>query len=177
MSELKFRGQIKTIGQTEVVGTSGFEKREVVITTDEQYPQTVSFQFQQGNVTKLDSVAVGQVVDIFFNLKGKEWTNNEGKTVVFNTLQGWKIEPVNGAVPATPPSPSAPASSGMVYRHTDSIPEVEYRKNPSWTTEVLVANGKGVMVSANAPAPPSAPAGVQQQANFGQAAPDDDLPF
>jgi len=90
MSEVK--GSIKKIGTTETVGASGFRKRELVVTTDEQYPQFISIEFVQDKCDILDSYKVGQNVNVSINLRGREWINPEGVAKYFNQIQGWRIE-------------------------------------------------------------------------------------
>ena len=89
---MEIQGRIKTIFATETVGQNGFQKRDVVITTDGQYPQDIIIQFTQGNCAVLDRFQVGQIVKIHFNLQGREWTSPQGEVKYFNTVVGWKIE-------------------------------------------------------------------------------------
>ena len=89
---MEIQGRIKTIFATEIVGQNGFQKRDLVITTDGQYPQDIIIQFTQGNCALLDNLQVGQMVKIHFNLQGREWTNPQGEVKYFNTVVGWKIE-------------------------------------------------------------------------------------
>ena len=89
---MEIQGRIKTIFATETVGQNGFQKRDLVITTDGQYPQDIIIQFAQGNCTVLDRFQVGQMVKIHFNLQGREWTSPQGEVKYFNTVVGWKIE-------------------------------------------------------------------------------------
>lgn len=89
---MEIQGRIKTIFATETVGQNGFQKRDLVITTDGQYPQDIIIQFQQDNCAVLDRFQVGQIVKIHFNLQGREWTNPKGEVKYFNTVVGWKIE-------------------------------------------------------------------------------------
>lgn len=91
---MEIQGRIKTIFATETVGQNGFQKRDLVITTDGQYPQDIIIQFQQGNCAVLDRFQVGQIVKIHFNLQGREWTSPQGEVKYFNTVVGWKIEVV-----------------------------------------------------------------------------------
>lgn len=79
------------IDTTKEVGTGGFKKRDVVVTTDEQYPQHIQVQFVQDKCELLNTYQVGDNVVIGINLRGREWTNPKGETVYFNTIQGWKI--------------------------------------------------------------------------------------
>ena len=89
---MEIQGRIKTIFATEAVGANGFQKRDLVITTDGQYPQDIIIQFAQGNCALLDNLQIGQMVKIHFNLQGREWTSPQGEVKYFNTVVGWKIE-------------------------------------------------------------------------------------
>ena len=40
-------GKVKLIGEVQTFGSNGFRKREVVVTTDEQYPQMIMIEFVQ----------------------------------------------------------------------------------------------------------------------------------
>ena len=89
---MEIQGRIKTIFATEAIGANGFQKRDLVITTDGQYPQDIIIQFAQGNCALLDNLQIGQMVKIHFNLQGREWTSPQGEVKYFNTVLGWKIE-------------------------------------------------------------------------------------
>jgi len=89
---MEVTGKIKMIDTTKEVGTSGFKKRDIVITTEEQYPQHILVQFVQDKCEILDKFNVGQNVIISINLRGREWINPQGETVYFNTIQGWFIK-------------------------------------------------------------------------------------
>jgi len=93
---MEVSGKVKVIDSTKEVGTSGFKKRDVVITTDEQYPQDIQIQFVQDKCDVLDKYKVGQNVTIGINLRGREWENPKGEKVYFNTIQGWNIKEVVG---------------------------------------------------------------------------------
>jgi len=100
---MELSGKIKVIDSTKEVGTSGFKKRDVVVTTSEQYPQDIQVQFVQDKCDLLDGYKVGQEVTIGINLRGRLWTNPKGEDVYFNTIQGWNIKAsvqVNEAAPA-----------------------------------------------------------------------------
>lgn len=89
---MEILGKLTKKFNTETVGSNGFEKRDFIITTQEQYPQVIQMQMVQGNVNLLDNVALDIMVKVTFDVKGREWTK-EGKTSYFVTLQAWKIEP------------------------------------------------------------------------------------
>jgi hypothetical protein len=89
---MEIQGRIKTIFATETVGENGFQKRDLVITTEEQYPNDILIQFTQQRCDLLNNLKVGQNVRVHFNLRGREWTNQQGEVKYFNTIEGWKIE-------------------------------------------------------------------------------------
>ncbi len=72
-----------------------FAKREVVIETPEEYPQTVIIQFTQTRTELLDPFTVGDDVEINFNIRGRKWDSPKGEKRYFNSLDGWKIELVS----------------------------------------------------------------------------------
>ena len=94
---MNIQGKVKFIGQTEFIGQNGFQKRDLVITTEEQYPQHIIIQFTQDKCALLDTIQVGQKVNVYFNLRGREWTNPQGEIKYFNSLDAWKIELVQVA--------------------------------------------------------------------------------
>jgi hypothetical protein len=85
-------GIIKLVGATKEIGAKGFRKRELVVTTAEDYPQMLMIEFTQDKVDLLNSFEVGQSVKVAINLRGREWINPQGEAKYFNSLQGWKIE-------------------------------------------------------------------------------------
>jgi hypothetical protein len=108
---MEITGKIKKIDETKTYGSSGFRKREMVITTDEQYPQMIMVEFVQDKCDLLNSYQVGQDVKISINLRGREWINPEGVAVYFNSIQGWRIEAAAQGEAATPPPMAPPADN------------------------------------------------------------------
>lgn len=102
---MEILGKIKWIDETKTYGTNGFRKREVVVTTEEQYPQHILIEFIQDKCELLNSYQVGQTVTIGINLRGREWVNPEGVTKYFNSIQGWRIEAQSNIASEMPPMP------------------------------------------------------------------------
>jgi hypothetical protein len=88
---MEVKGKIKFIGSTQQVSEK-FSKREIVVSTDEQYPQHISIEFNQDKCAILDKYSVGDNVEVGINLRGREWTNPQGETKYFNSVQGWNIK-------------------------------------------------------------------------------------
>lgn len=110
---MEVQGKIKMIGDTQTFGSNGFRKREVVVTTEEQYPQHIMVEFVQDKVDLLNNFSVGQPVKIGVNLRGREWVNPQGETKYFNSIQGWRIENLaaqnQGGAPVPPADQFEPA--------------------------------------------------------------------
>lgn len=63
---------IKEIGETQKFGEK-FQKREFIVETDEQYPETLKLEFINNQVDALDTFIEGEVVTIAFIPKGNEY--------------------------------------------------------------------------------------------------------
>ena len=106
---MKLKGTVKKIFDTRTVGQNGFRIREMVLLTDENYPQPIKIEFVQDKVQLLDNVQEGDEVEVSFDVRGREWVNPEGKTVYFVSIRGWRIEKPQTAPPEDqlPPFPEA----------------------------------------------------------------------
>lgn len=100
MAELKINGKVKVLMEKQVFD-SGFEKREFVITTNEQYPQDVKLEVTQQKTDLLDDIKEGEELDVSFNVRGNEYNGR-----YFVNLQAWKIEKKGTAVNSTPAAPA-----------------------------------------------------------------------
>jgi hypothetical protein len=100
---MEVTGKIKKIDETKTYGSNGFRKREVVITTDEQYPQMLLIEFVQDKCDLLDSFKEGEEIKISINLRGREWINPQGEAKYFNSIQGWRVEKVQAGAGDVPP--------------------------------------------------------------------------
>lgn len=107
---MEIQGKIKLIGETQSIGSNGFRKRELVVTTEEQYPQHIMVEFVQDKTDLLNNYQVGQQIKVGINLRGREWINPQGEAKYFNAIQGWRIENLQQAAPANA-APVAPAQA------------------------------------------------------------------
>ncbi|WP_185872796.1 DUF3127 domain-containing protein [Blattabacterium cuenoti] len=89
-------GRIKKLFEIQKFG-SGFRKREIVITTEEPYPQNILIEFIQDKVDLLESIKLKDKIKVFINIRGREWKNPEGIIKYFNSIQGWKIENIHSS--------------------------------------------------------------------------------
>lgn len=90
---MEIKGKVHAIGQTEQV-TEKLAKRELIIEYAEnpQYPEYLKFEAVQDRCNLIDIVKVGDDVTVYFNLKGRLWTDKAGKKSYFNSMQLWKID-------------------------------------------------------------------------------------
>ena len=120
---MEITGKIKKIDEPKTFGASGFRKREMVITTNEQYPQPLMVEFVQDKCDLLNNYQVGQDVKISINLRGREWINPQGEAVYFNSIQGWRIEAAQLEGTAGTPPIAAPAKFETTSDIDDSEPD------------------------------------------------------
>ena len=123
---MEVQGKIKLIGETQTVGSNGFRKRELVVTTEEQYPQHLSIDFVQDKTDLLNTYQVGQTVKVGINLRGREWISPQGETKHFNSIQGWRIESLqqdgSAAVPPVPPMEAFEPTKDLKTEEPDDLP-------------------------------------------------------
>lgn len=122
---MEVSGKVKVVGAEQQVSPT-FKKRELVVTTDEQYPQSIMIEFVQDKSDLLNAISVGENVKISINLGGREWVNPQGETKYFNSIKGWRIEKMQAEAPAgqsMPPMPAteafAPATNFKEEEHDD----------------------------------------------------------
>jgi len=85
------KGKIKRITDVEERGT--FRFRKLIVETqerEEKYNQTICVDFVQNNCGLLDAWKVGDSVEVYYNLRGREW-EKENKILYFTTLNGWRV--------------------------------------------------------------------------------------
>lgn len=109
---MEVTGKIKVINAPQQVSAS-FKKRELVVTTEEQYPQMIMIEFHQDKTDLLNNYHVGEAVKVSINLRGREWVSPQGETKYFNTIVGWRIEKMQAEVPAALQMPPMQASQAF----------------------------------------------------------------
>ena len=123
---MEVSGKIKVLGDVKTFGDNGFRKREVVITTQEQYPQHLLIEFVQDRCELLDSFNIGENVKISINLRGREWENPQGDIKYFNSIHGWRIEKEdfigNNTIPSPDEAPGFEVKSDDDKEVEDDLP-------------------------------------------------------
>lgn len=108
--KFEISGTVIRIGATKQI-TEKFAKREFVVAVDEdtKWPQNIGFESTGDRMAALDTVGVGDVVKVEFELRGRD-SNKNGETRNWTTLGAWRVDVTK--------KNSRPASSAS----TDDIP-------------------------------------------------------
>lgn len=130
---MEVTGRVKLINPEQQVSAS-FRKRELVVTTEEQYPQHIMIEFTQDKCDLLNSYKAGEPVRVSINLRGREWVNPQGEAKYFNSIQGWKIDRLAqetqapaaannyNTAPVAPAAPSFEPASDFSQEEHDDLP-------------------------------------------------------
>ena len=124
---MELQGTIKKITDVQTFA-SGFQKREMIILTEEQYPQPISVEFLQDKADLLNNYSEGDKVKVSINIRGREWTSPQNEVKYFNSIVGWRVEKLaeggfeNEPVQARPQqnaSQTTPSSGTDVFAEDD----------------------------------------------------------
>ena len=112
-------GKIYEIGE-EFQITESFKKREFVLEHTEKslYTEYIKFEMTNDRCELLNNFKVGDEVEVGFNIKGRKWTDQEGKTKYFVTLQAWRISEYTGERK----NESAPSPEPEQLEEEDDLP-------------------------------------------------------
>ena len=90
---MKVTGKIHFVSALRVVSEK-FKSKDVVIITEDKFPQYITVQFTQDKTELISQVNIGEQVEISINLRGREWKSPTGEIKYFNTIEGWQINAV-----------------------------------------------------------------------------------
>jgi single-stranded DNA-binding protein len=122
---MDIKGKVHEVSATMQV-TESLKKRELILEYIEnpQYPEYLKFEAIQDRCNLLDSVKPGDDVEVFFNLKGRPWTDKTGKKTYFNSMQLWKVNVTSGNAAAGNAAPqyATPANLAPSPGDDDDLP-------------------------------------------------------
>lgn len=105
--------------------TETFKKRELIVEYAEnpQYPEFIKFEAMQDKVNLFDNLKKGDDVEVVFNLRGRPWTDRNGKTAYFNSLIAWRVNVLTNMANAyAAPAPTAPPADFSNGNDSDDLP-------------------------------------------------------
>ncbi|MBC7416601.1 MAG: DUF3127 domain-containing protein [Pedobacter sp.] len=121
---MEIKGKVHEVGEIQQISET-FKKRDLVVEYAEnpQYPEYLKFEALQDKTGLLDSYKVGDEVEVFFNLRGRAWTDKMGKTAYFNSMVVWRINALSAAAgaPNTPPL-AQPVDVSTASGEEDDLP-------------------------------------------------------
>ncbi|MBC7557043.1 MAG: DUF3127 domain-containing protein [Chryseobacterium sp.] len=126
---MDLQGTVKKITDLQTFN-SGFQKREMILMTEEQYPQPISIEFLQDKADLASQFSEGDRVKVGINIRGREWTSPDNVVKYFNSIVGWRVEKLDGAassepIVATPnstPTPSSSNATDVFAEDEDDLP-------------------------------------------------------
>lgn len=88
---MELKGLVLLIGEKESF-PNGFEKRNIVLKTNEQYPQEIQIEFIKDNMKLIENLKVGDKITVGINIQGNDWVDPKtGKTRYFVSIKGWRL--------------------------------------------------------------------------------------
>lgn len=90
---MDIKGKVHEVGTTQQVSET-FKKRELIVEYAENptYPEYLKFEAINDKCDALNELKAGDEVTVYFNLRGRPWTDKTGKTSYFNSLVLWKFD-------------------------------------------------------------------------------------
>lgn len=87
---MEIKGNVHRVFETQTMSEK-FSKREMVLKTNEKYPQLITIQVINDKCALLDNIQEGEHVTAKINLRGREWINKLGEAKYFNTIEAWSV--------------------------------------------------------------------------------------
>lgn len=89
----EIKGTVHEVGDTQQVSET-FKKRDLIVEYAENpsYPEYIKFDLLQDKTELLNDIKAGDEIEVAFNLRGRLWTNKEGQTSCFNSLNVWRLK-------------------------------------------------------------------------------------
>ena len=121
---MELQGTIKKISDLQTFA-SGFQKREMVLLTEEQYPQPINIEFLTDKADLLNQYKEGEKVKVGINIRGREWTSPQGEVKYFNSITGWRVEKLDAGSNFNEPVSAQGAPSSSANSNTNVFTEDE----------------------------------------------------
>ena len=100
MQKFTITGRVEEIGEAQTFGS--FTKRQAVIDNSTgSYPSPLPVIFKKDKLSLLDSVKVGDVVDVEITIDGRKWDGPNG-TKFFTDLTAWSVKVVQSSSACAP---------------------------------------------------------------------------
>ncbi|MCA9159520.1 MAG: DUF3127 domain-containing protein [Pirellulaceae bacterium] len=128
MSEAKVKGHVHLVEETKTFGQKGFRKRMVVLEQDNgRFQNYIPIDFIQDACDQVDSLKVGDEVEITYRLGGRKWQRDAASEVkYFLSCEATNFRVLSGTAggPASDEFSSDPnnALSEAAYEDDEDVP-------------------------------------------------------
>ena len=92
--EFRFEGYIREIGPLETVtfkNNTVHNKREIIVSTDEEYPNSMAIGFWDDDAKALSEATPRQYISVDFKCKADIMKTKDGVAFFKNTIKGWRF--------------------------------------------------------------------------------------
>ena len=92
--EFRFEGYIREIGPLETVtfkNNTVHNKREIIVSTDEEYPNSMAIGFWDDDAKALSEATPRQYISVDFKCKADIIKTKDGVAFFKNTIKGWRF--------------------------------------------------------------------------------------
>ncbi len=98
LNEGKVRGLVHMIEETKTFGQKGFRKRLVVLEQPgDRFTNYVPIEFTQDSCDRVDSLSLGQEIEVSFRLSGRRWQKDPNSDVkFFVNAEAWSFKVTSG---------------------------------------------------------------------------------
>lgn len=83
MSDAKVRGIVHVIEGTKTFGQKGFRKRLLVLEQNGRFPNYIPIDFTGDNCDSIDSLKVGDEIEVTYRLNGRKWQRDPSSEVKY----------------------------------------------------------------------------------------------
>ncbi len=123
MSDAKVRGFVHVIEETKTFGQKGFRKRLLVLEQDNgRFPNYIPIDFTGDNCDSIDSLKVGDEIEVTYRLAGRKWQKDpQSEVKFFLNAEAISYKPVGKAAGGSPADANA-AFAEASYEDDEDVP-------------------------------------------------------
>mgnify|MGYP001181499391 CR=1 FL=1 len=127
---MNIKGKLIEIFDTVQV-TETFKKREFIIQDNKnlEYPEYIKVELIQDKVSLLDSLNIGDEINVLINIKGRKWEDKEGNIRYFRVWNGTELTSTDAASLYSTRESTTGYSGSTIYLtkfHIDTTKQYDY---------------------------------------------------
>ena len=124
MSDAKVRGVVHVIEDTKTFGQKGFRKRLLVLEQNNgRFPNYIPIDFTGDNCDSIDSLKVGDEVEVSYRLTGRKWQRDPSSEVkFFLNAEATGFRPLDAKGGGSTPANANAAFAEASYEEDEDVP-------------------------------------------------------